>query len=127
MKFHPILLFWYVFPIFVLLASTWVLAWFYQRFPTSDAAHPLKPIDLSLPFLLIGLGVLSKMAFGRSIVPFVILIILIIGAGLAIYQVHNKKELDVRRFIKVLWRIAFLWIAFLYAVFMLVTLVQIFL
>lgn len=73
-------LFWYFFPIVVLVSARLLVAFF-----SLDKRFRIKTPDLSVPFLLLGIHRLSAMTFPESIFPYFVLSLSFLGIGLAFF------------------------------------------
>jgi hypothetical protein len=117
---HSIIrIFWYFFPIIVLFACNFLVSTFSlkQRFK-------IKAPDISIPFLFLGLHVLSKDSYNQSIVPYVIISVLLLGIGVALFQAYYYGEILYGRYFKMFWRVTFLLTLLLYVLLILFNISQ---
>lgn len=102
-------LFWSLFPVIVYFACNFVSSYF-----SLQERFKIKTVDLAVPFLLIGLSELSREAFQRSIVPFVLISILLIAVFVVVYLAYQYHDLQYAKLFKMTWRITFLYIIAIY-------------
>lgn len=98
-----ILIFWIVYPVFAIGASGFVT----MRFGLKKK-YNVKPVDIALPLLLIGLNALSRIAFGTSILLYFLLSVFLLGLSVAWFQSYFYEEIAYPRFMKMFWRLTFL-------------------
>ncbi|MBP2098346.1 hypothetical protein J2Z52_001158 [Enterococcus rivorum] len=110
-SFSAIMLFWYVFPIVVLFACNFIISTF-----SLTERYKVKSPDIAIPFLLLGLNELSKNTYEQSIVPYLIISILLLGIGVAVFQAYYYGEIIYGRYFKMFWRLVFLISMILYVV-----------
>ena len=101
--FNVVRLLWYLFPILVIFACNYLV----QRLSLYEKIG-LKSPDLATFFLFIGLHFLSKELFEISVLPYVLILVLFIGMGVAIGHARYFGDIQYRRFFKMFWRITFL-------------------
>lgn len=102
-SFSAVMLFWYVFPIIVLFACNFVVSTF-----SLTERFKIKSTDISVPFLFIGMSVLSKDSYQQSIVPYLTISILLLGISVALFQAYYYGEILYGRYFKMFWRLTFL-------------------
>ncbi len=112
------MLFWYVFPVIVLFAGKFIVS----SIPLLKR-YKIKAPDFSIPFLFLGLNELSKDTYGKSILPYLILSILILGIITAIFQAFSYGELLYSRYFKTFWRLTFLFSLLFYSLFVLLNII----
>ncbi|GMA47629.1 DUF3397 domain-containing protein [Tetragenococcus muriaticus] len=117
--FSPIYLFWYVFPVIVLLAGKLCVTAFSLK-----KRFRLKAVDLSVPFLLVGIHRLSSLSFRFSIFPYFLLTLFLLGIALAILHAYYFDAIDYRRFFRMYWRLVFLLTLLLYIVLIVFSIIQ---
>lgn len=105
-------IFWYVFPILVLFATGFVVT----RFPFFKK-YAVKSVDLATFFLVLGLHELSIDTYPGSVFPFWLIMVMLLGIGIAIFFGYYYGEIDYHRFFKMFWRLTFLLTLILYLVF----------
>ncbi|MFC0233387.1 DUF3397 domain-containing protein [Vagococcus entomophilus] len=103
--------FWYIFPILLLFASSYIVTTF-----SLDTRFKVKAVDIATPFLLVGIHELSKVAFKHSVLPYILLTILLLGIIIAIVHAYYYHELNYRRYFKMYARFVFLLTFILYVV-----------
>lgn len=109
-SFSVVMLLWYVFPVAVLFAANFIIS----RLALAER-YKIKSPDISIPFLLIGLHVLSKDTYNQSIIPYMFISILLLGICVALFQAYYYGELIYGRFFKMFWRLNFLLVLLVYA------------
>lgn len=97
------LFFWYVFPILVTIASILLVRQF-----KLDEKYGVKAPDIATPFFFIGIHFVSKETLGHSFLPYVFLMIFLIGMIVAVLLAYQFHAIEYKRYFKVLWRITFL-------------------
>ncbi|MGC6767213.1 DUF3397 domain-containing protein [Enterococcus sp. LJL128] len=116
-SFSIVMLLWYVFPVAVLFAVNYLIS----RLSLAET-YKIKAPDIAIPFLLIGLHVLSKDTYGQSIIPYMLISILLLGICVAVFQAYYYGELIYGRFFKMFWRLNFLLILVVYVLMILANL-----
>ena len=101
--FSPIFIFWYIFPIIVLLAARLL-----ESFFSLNKRFHIKAPDLAVPFLLYGVHKMSVIALQQSIFPFFLLSLCLLGIALAIFHAYFYDEIRYGHFFKMYWRSVFL-------------------
>lgn len=119
--FSPIYLFWYIFPVIVLLASKLCISVF-----SLNKRFRLKATDIAVPFLLFGIHQLSTLSFQFSIFPYFLITLLLLGIALAIFQAYFFEEIVYRRFFKMYWRSVFLFALVLYIILIIFSIIHFF-
>lgn len=102
-SFSAIMLFWYIFPVIVLFACTFLVSTF-----SLTERWKIKAPDLAIPFLFIGIHELSKDSYDESIMPYFVISILLLGVAVALFQAYYYGEILYRRYFKMFWRLTFL-------------------
>ncbi|WEG73852.1 DUF3397 domain-containing protein [Vagococcus intermedius] len=97
------LVLWYIFPIVLLTACNFIVQTvpFFKR-------HSIIATDLATPFLLMSIHVISVDTYQKSAVPYVIIIILLMGVGVSLSHAYYYGDIQYERFFKTFWRIIFL-------------------
>ncbi|MBL1223803.1 DUF3397 domain-containing protein [Enterococcus sp. BWR-S5] len=108
-SFSIVMLLWYVFPVAVLFAANFIVS----RLALAER-YKVKSPDIAIPFLLIGLHVLSKDTYGQTIIPYMFISILLLGICVALFQAYYYGELIYGRFFKMFWRLNFLLVLLVY-------------
>ncbi|MGX6978503.1 DUF3397 domain-containing protein [Vagococcus elongatus] len=103
------LIFWYIYPFLIMFASNFVV----KRLSLTERVGVRMP-DIATFFLFIGLHFLSIESFSVSMMPYVAIIILLIGIGVAIGHARYFGDIQYKRFFKMFWRITFLATVLLY-------------
>lgn len=103
--------FWYIFPVILLFAANFIVKMF-----SLDSRFKIKSVDLSVPFLLIGMHEISSNINQNSIVPYALITIFLAGMIIAIVHLYYYREIRYRRYFKMYWRVVFLLTLFLYIV-----------
>lgn len=68
----------------------------------------IKLPDLMVPYLLLGIHILSSLTFGQSIFPYFLIFILGLGMFIVMALAYKKGEIIYERFWKTYWRFIFL-------------------
>lgn len=68
----------------------------------------IKLADLLVPYLMVGIQILSIETFKLSIFPYFLIIIFSLGMIIAILIAYNKGEIIYSRFFKTYWRFIFI-------------------
>lgn len=118
-KFTPILVFWYIFPVFVLFAANFLVTTF-----ALNKRLKIKAPDLAVPFLFLGLHQLSRNTFTHSVLPYFLISILLLGIGVAIFHAYYYGEILYGRYAKMFWRLVFLLSMVLYLVLIVLNIVH---
>lgn len=118
-KFTPILVFWYIFPVFVLFAANYLVTTF-----ALTKRLKIKAPDLAVPFLFLGLHQLSRNTFTHSVLPYFLISILLLGIGVAIFHAYYYGEILYGRYVKMFWRLVFLLSMVLYLVLIVLNIVH---
>ncbi|QIL45587.1 DUF3397 domain-containing protein [Vagococcus coleopterorum] len=104
MKAIPIMIYlWYIFPVFLFFACQFIIA----HTPLTEK-FKIKLPDIMTPFLLMGIQALSIDSFQTSTLPYLLIIMLLIGIGVALGHAYYYGDIQYRRFFKIFWRIVFL-------------------
>ncbi|EOL48928.1 DUF3397 domain-containing protein [Enterococcus phoeniculicola] len=113
-----VVLFWYIYPIIVLFACNFLVTTFSltQRFK-------IKVPDISIPFLLIGLHELSRNTTSKSILPYFLISVLLLGILIAVFLAYYKGEIVYPRYFKMFWRLVFLLSMVVYILVVLISIV----
>ena len=101
--FHPMMIFWYVFPVILLFATSFVVS----ALSLQKKWH-IKGLDLAVPFLWLGLQQISTNTFAVSILPYFVISILFLGILLVVFQAYYYGEIAYKRYFKMFWRLVFL-------------------
>ncbi len=102
-SFSWILILWYIFPVVLLFACNL----FASSFSITERWH-IKYFDLAAPFLFIGLNEISQATYSRSIIPFLMISLVLLGIMIAVLHVYYDKEIQYKEFFKIFWRVIFL-------------------
>ncbi|SJZ40766.1 Protein of unknown function [Pilibacter termitis] len=116
-----ILLFWIIFPFMVFIASSFLVEKFHLK-----KRFKIKPVDIALPLLFIGIHGLSAFTYQASIVPYFLISILLLGISVAFFQAYFYEEIVYPRFIKMFWRLSFLMILLVYVFLIIASVVNMF-
>ncbi|MDR3156317.1 MAG: DUF3397 domain-containing protein [Lactobacillales bacterium] len=73
--------------------------------------------DLATPLLFIGLNSLSKNAFSNSVLPYFLISVLLLGMAITGFMAYIYGEINYKKFIKLFWRIIFVFTVFIYLIF----------
>lgn len=76
--------------------------------------------DLATPLLFIGLHSLSKNAFSNSVLPYFLISVLLLGMVITGFMAYVYGEINYKKFIKLFWRITFVFTALIYLTFIIV-------
>lgn len=74
----------------------------------------IKLADLIVPYLMMGIQILSIQTFGKSIFSYFLIFILSLGMGIAILIAYKKGEIIYSQFFKTYWRFVFIFSFFTY-------------
>jgi hypothetical protein len=113
-----ILIFWIIYPLFALFASSFLVG----RFNLKKRLH-IKAVDIALPLIFIGIHALSMIDFGDTIILYFLISILLLAISVAFFQAYFYEELIYKRFAKMFWRLAFLVTMLTYLILIVVNLV----
>lgn len=94
---------WYIFPILLLVISSLLI-----KKLSLDDKYGIKAPDISTPFLLVGIRQLSRLTFDSSFLPYTLLIVLLVSMLIAVFQAYQFREINYKRYFKMVWRITFL-------------------
>lgn len=112
MKGIPLMVYmWYVFPVFVTLASQFII-----KNTSITEKFNIKLPDIMTPFLLMGIQALSINSFQTSILPYLLIMMLLLGIAVALSHAYYFGDLQYSRFFKIFWRIVFLFSVVIYFV-----------
>ncbi|MDH6364438.1 hypothetical protein M2139_001423 [Enterococcus sp. PF1-24] len=120
-SFSLIIIFWYVFPVIAIFACNFLKT----SVPTIKRLK-WKTADISVPFLVIGLSELTKAVYHRSIVPYFMIALLILGIGVAVFHSRYYKEILYGRYFKMFWRLVFLLCLILYLTLIILSIIHFF-
>lgn len=110
--------FWYLFPIVVFVVCSWIV----KKTMLNDK-YGIKAPDIATPFLLVGIHYISKATFDESFLPYVLLMILLIGMLVVVFQAYQFHEIKYKRYFKMLWRIVFLVTLLIYILLVIVSII----
>ena len=96
-------IFWYIFPVVLLFASDFVV----QTLSLTRRFN-IKSPDIATPFLLMGIQALSSDTYQKSAVPYVVILMLLVGISVALGHAYYYGDIQYKRFFKIFWRIVFL-------------------
>lgn len=82
---------------------------FDQKFKTNAS-------DIAIPFLWIGLHTLSRNAFSKSVLPYFLISVFLLGMGIAGFMAYMYGEINYKKFLKLFWRMTFVMTIFLYCI-----------
>lgn len=68
----------------------------------------IKLPDLMVPYLMLGIQILSKQTFNFSIFPYFLIFIFSLGMIILVIMAYKKGEIIYKRFFKTYWRFIFL-------------------
>ncbi|MFS7259354.1 DUF3397 domain-containing protein [Carnobacterium divergens] len=86
----------------------------------------LKAPDLLVPFLFVGIHILSRLSFSQSWLPYFTIFILAIGIVILMMLAVKKGEILYSQFFKLFWRFTFISSFILYYVLVVIDLVKTF-
>ncbi|WP_371860864.1 DUF3397 family protein [Alkalibacterium kapii] len=92
----------YLVPFVILFFSRWVSSYF-KRLRIS-----VKLVDLIIPYMFMLLFIMSQMYLPINLIPYIFIVISIVGIILSTYFTFFKKKLSVYFFIRIWWRIVFI-------------------
>lgn len=92
----------YSVPFITLLFSRWIN----KQFKLLRLS--VKVVDLIIPYMLLLLFAMSQLYFPVNLIPYIILIISVLGIILATYFTFYRKELRLYLFFRIWWRIVFI-------------------
>ncbi|MDR2464701.1 MAG: DUF3397 domain-containing protein [Streptococcaceae bacterium] len=114
-----LLIFWTIFPFIAIYASKFFVA----RFSLRKRFH-LKPVDIVVPLLLIGMHGATSVGFGESILPYFLISIFLLLISIAMFQAYFYEEIYYPRLFKMFWRTTFLFTMFVYYLFIILSFVN---
>ncbi|WP_083378591.1 DUF3397 domain-containing protein [Enterococcus timonensis] len=112
-------IFWYIYPLVVLLATGFIVSRF-----LIFKKYSLKSVDLATILLVLGLHILSQDTYGQSFFPFWLIMTMLMGIAVAIFLGHYYGEIEYPRFFKLFWRLTFLMTIALYLVFIILNIIH---
>ncbi|GLB47029.1 hypothetical protein WR164_10080 [Philodulcilactobacillus myokoensis] len=71
----------------------------------SKFIYSIRLMDLLPPFLLYFIYRLTLNVHGYSIMPYIVIVWMLIGIGLTIYEGYFQKDINLKLFYKIFWRI----------------------
>ncbi|SEK30263.1 Protein of unknown function [Carnobacterium iners] len=74
----------------------------------------IKLADLMVPYLMMGIQILSIQVFEISIFPYYLIILFSLGMIIAIFLAYKKGEIIYNRFFRTYWRFVFIFSLFTY-------------
>jgi hypothetical protein len=80
----------------------------------------LAASDLATPLLFIGLHGLSKNVFSNSVLPYFLISVLLLGITITGFLAYTYGEIKYKQFIKLFWRMTFVFTAIIYLIFVIV-------
>ncbi|MER2063468.1 MAG: DUF3397 family protein [Alkalibacterium sp.] len=92
----------YSIPFITLLFSKWIN----RQFKLIRLS--LKVVDLIIPYMLVLLFIMSQLYLPINLLPYLMLIISVLGILLATYYTFYLKELSLYLFFRTWWRIVFI-------------------
>lgn len=95
--------FWYIFPILVFVIGFQVM----KRLPLREKFN-IKLPDIVTPFLLLGIHRLSVDSFQASSLPYLLILILLVGIAVSLCHAYYFGDIQYKRFFKFFWRLVFL-------------------
>lgn len=105
------LLIWYIFPIIAIFGAKFIVSFFRLNYK-----FQLKAPDLATFFLIIGIHNLSRLALGSTLLPYYFISIILLGMGLAFVHAYFFDDIHYGRWIKMYWRMVFLFTIFIYSI-----------
>ncbi|AQP54414.1 hypothetical protein CBF34_02050 [Vagococcus penaei] len=111
-------LLWYIIPI-----ALFILFKHFGKKYQIERKYGIRTPDLVTPFLLLSVHYISLNSLDESFFPYVTLMLLLIAMLVGVFQVYQFKELNLKKFLKMFWRITFLISFFLYLVLMIVSII----
>lgn len=110
MKGIPLMIYmWYLFPVFLIFASQFTI-----KNTSLTERYNIKLPDIMTPFLLMGIQALSINSFQTSILPYLLIMMLLIGIAVALSHGYYFGDIQYKRFFKIFWRIVFLFSVVIY-------------
>ncbi|RST89458.1 DUF3397 domain-containing protein [Vagococcus humatus] len=106
-----ILLFWYIFPAILLFACNYIV----QRMSLFKK-YKIKSPDIATPFLFIGLSQISTLTFSVSAIPYLVLMISLLGIIIAVSYARYYGYIQYKRYFKLFWRSVFLLVCLFYLI-----------
>ncbi|MBP1041517.1 DUF3397 domain-containing protein [Vagococcus sp. BWB3-3] len=119
MKLPVIMVFWYVFPIILLFACNFIV-----QSLALVKKYKLKSPDLATPLLLMGIHAISVDTFKVSAVPYLLILIFLLGIGIAVSHAYYYGDIQYKRYFKMFWRIVFLLTLILYILLTILNIIQ---
>ncbi len=114
------LVFWLIYPILLALLGRMVLLIpFFKK-------RQIKVVDVMVPFLFIGLHYLSVMLYQHSLIPYMLLSMMLMGMIITIGQAYFFQYIDYKKFLKMYWRLIFVFQIISYLVLILFLLWELF-
>lgn len=114
------LVFWLIYPILLALLGRMVLLIpFFKK-------RQVKVVDVMVPFLFIGLHYLSVMLYQHSLIPYMLLSMMLMGMIITIGQAYFFQYIDYKKFLKMYWRLIFVFQIISYLVLILFLLWELF-
>lgn len=104
-----LMLFWYVFPIVLFFACNFII-----QSLSLVRRYKIKTPDLATIPLFMGIHGLSIDTFGVSAMPYLLILIFILGVVVAIGHARYYGDIQYKRYFKMFWRIVFLLTILLY-------------
>ncbi|GEN49681.1 DUF3397 family protein [Alkalibacterium pelagium] len=69
---------------------------------------PVKVVDLLIPYMLILLFFLGRLYFEINLIPYIIIVLSLMGIVIATFRTFVKEELNLYFFFRIWWRYVFL-------------------
>lgn len=69
---------------------------------------PVKVVDLLIPYMLILLFYLGRLYFEINLIPYIIIVLSLMGIVIATFRTFVKEELNLYFFFRIWWRYVFL-------------------
>lgn len=74
----------------------------------------IKLVDLMIPYLMVGIQILSIRTFKLSIFPYFLIFLFSLGIIIAVLIAYKKGEISYSKFFKTYWRFVFLFSFLMY-------------
>lgn len=92
----------YSLPFIILIFSKWINKQFKM------IRLSFKVVDLIIPYMIVLIFIMSELYFPINLIPYLILIISVLGILLATYYTFYLKELKLYLFFRIWWRVVFI-------------------
>lgn len=96
------LLFFYFIPLVTLVLSKWIN----KQFKLLNLS--LKVVDLLIPYMILLTFMISQLYLTVNLVPYLVIVVSVLGILIVSYDTFYKKELNVYLFFRIWWRVVFI-------------------